>query len=152
MINLRTLVTLFSLLFAANAVGQFDHPLEGVWEWYRTELGSGEVITPESVGHTIQRVFGEIDAGRLYRHFEDEVLVHSGQYEISHVWVGDVCIEFVGISCSDLQETWNFAFEGMDNLILANDFFNPNHLEYYHRRGTISIDQSTWGSVKTMYR
>jgi hypothetical protein len=145
-------LTLISIFCVSGVVGQGDHPVVGVWEWSRTELGSGDIITPASVGFTIQREFGEASAGSIYRHYVDEELIHQGQYGISHIWVDDVCIEILGIWCEDFVENWDFSLAGLDILVLVDSVFSPNHLEYYHRRGAISLVPATWGSVKAMYR
>jgi hypothetical protein len=143
------LLTMWSTLSFA-AVPPF-----GVWEWVQTEDAEGTFTTPADLGYTVQFEFKN---DMTVNEYHDENLFQDGVF-----WV--MVVEFMGYFIpaltfdfgEGLPETCAYGIDPQGFLEMwwgANPVNGLPYfpLEIYAPRGPVTIENATWGSLKSLYR
>jgi len=103
------------------AVGQYGYPFPGGWEWESTTI-DGVVETPETVGYTMQYLFGSNGELTIYR---DRNVFFEGSFNVGHFWVDVCCIEYLWLEGDDTFWTFGVGAASIPELHLSNGFGCP---------------------------
>ncbi|RLA53989.1 MAG: hypothetical protein DRQ65_05665 [Gammaproteobacteria bacterium] len=141
------------LLLSFRAEAQDVSVLYGTWEWVSTQYADGLTESPETLGYTVQLT---LTSSSIYLEFRNEELQRQESYvAYSYLEHLDLVWVFVNYFVAGEDAPRYFYIEyDTGNLVVGSSplFTSPAVVSVYSSREAVSVDESSWGYIKAMFR